>query len=123
MIKWINELEKEGIVTCYSTNMTFNSIASISLFDAYKVQVGVDDDRNIIVKPLSKDRYSLGDIDPHSCFDVANKKSYSRISSTSLMSTLGKMLNINFSSIPKKYKSIYDEENECLIIKVSKEVN
>lgn len=123
MIKWINELEKEGIVTCYSTNMTFNSIASISLVDAYKVQVGVDDDRNIIVRPLSKDRYSLGDIDPHSCFDAANKKSYSRISSTSLMSTLGKMLNINFSSIPKKYKSIYDEENEYLIIKVNKEVN
>lgn len=123
MIKWINELEKEGIVTCYSTNMTFNSIASIPLLDAYKVQVGVDDDRNIIVKPLSKDRYSIGDIDPHSCFDVANKKSYSRISSTSLMSTLGKMLNINFSSVPKKYKSIYEEENEYLIIKVSKEVN
>lgn len=121
MIKWINDKEKEGIVTCYSTNMTFNSVASIFLLNAYKVLVGVDENSNIIVKPISKDRFDMGDLESSGLFDIASKKSYSRISSTSLMSSISEMIGIKFSNVPLKFKSIYDKDNEYLIIKVGKE--
>lgn len=121
MIKWINDKEKEGVVTCYSTNMTFNSVSSIPLLNAYKVLVGVDENSNIIVKPISKDRFDMGDLESSGLFDIANKKSYSRISSTSLMNSISEMIGISFSSVPVKFKSIYDKDNEYLIIKVGKE--
>lgn len=123
MIEWINQKNRVGVVSLYQTNMTFNSIATESIVDAYKVQIGVDENDNLIVKPISKERFDRGDIDPFGLYEVAIKKSYSRISSTFLLSVIASKLHIDLSSSsPYKMYSLWDEENGYLIIKKEGEI-
>ncbi|HAS56840.1 MAG TPA: hypothetical protein DEF61_04940 [Firmicutes bacterium] len=117
MIEWINQKNRVGVVSLYQTNMTFNSVATESILNAYKVQIGVDEKNDLIVKPISKERFDRGDIDPSGLYDVAIKKSYSRISSTFLLSTIANKLHIRLGSSPYKMDSIWDEENGYLIVK------
>ncbi len=121
MIHWINEKEKVGAATLYSTNLTLNAIASIPFELAYKVQVGIDGDSGeVLVKPLSKERVDRGDLPKGTLYDIALKKSYSRISATGLMSTIAEELGITLGKEPFKCQTRYDNSNGYLVISVKK---
>ena len=50
-VKWFNAKDKEGVASFYLTNIDLNIVASVPFQYAYRVQVGVDDKGNIIIKP------------------------------------------------------------------------
>ena len=121
MIHWVNEKEKEGSATLYSTNLTLNAIASIPFELAYRVQVGIDDEKGtILIKPLLKERVDRGDLPKSSLYEIAQKKSYSRISSTSLMATVANLLGLTLGKEPYKCKTEFDESQGYLVIHARK---
>ncbi len=119
-VKWINLKDDSGNATLYSTNITFNKIATTCIENAYRVSVGINNDNNIIIKPITKTRYDVGDLNDNELFTIAVKTNYSRISNTQLMKVLGNNVNIEFTKEPQKFDTTWDETSETLTIHVSK---
>ncbi len=121
-IKWFSSKEKIGSASFYNTNITLNTIASVPFEYAYRVQVGLDEKNNIVIQPLPKDKVMRGDLDEYTIYQIAIKKTYSRISSTSLMKKISEAIGIEFSSEPTKFETIWDDNENVLIIKTEKGV-
>lgn len=121
-IKWFSSKEKIGSASFYNTNITLNTIASVPFEYAYRVQVGLDEKNNIVIQPLPKDKVMRGDLDEYTIYQIAIKKTYSRISSTSLMKKISEAIGIEFSNEPTKFDTIWDDNENVLIIKTEKGV-
>ena len=115
-IQWFSTKEKTGTASFYSTNITLNTIATVPFEYAYRVQVGVDEKGNIVIQPLSKERVLRGDLDEYAIQQIAIKKTYSRISSTTLMKRVSEALNIELSDKPMKFETTWNEVDNILTI-------
>ena len=121
MITWLSTKDEIGSASLYASNITLNTIAMNKFVTAYRVMVGIDDDNNIILAPLDKDRVLRGDLKEEQLQKISSKKTYSRISSSSLMKQIGSRLNIAFSSTPIKCETRWDDNNNVLILKIKEE--
>lgn len=121
MITWLSTKDEIGSASLYASNITLNTIAMNKFLTAYRVMVGIDDNNNIILAPLDKDRVLRGDLKEEQLQKISSKKTYSRISSSSLMRQIGSRLNIAFSSTPIKCETRWDDNNNVLILKIKEE--
>ena len=121
MITWLSTKDEIGSASLYASNITLNTVAMNKFTTAYRVMVGIDDDNNIILAPLDKDRVLRGDLKEEQLQKISSKKTYSRISSSSLMKQIGSRLNIAFSSTPIKCETRWDDNNNVLILKIKEE--
>lgn len=119
-IKWINLKDKNGLATFYENGIVLNTVAMAPLIHAYKAQIGIDENDNIIISPISKDRYLIGDLNDSSLFGVQVTKSYVRINSKELMKELSDNLHLTLSNEGTKFITNYDELEGYLIIHTSK---
>ena len=120
-ITWLNAKEREGVASFYSTNITLNTVASVPFEYAYRVRIGIDDQDNVVIQPLSKDRVERGDLDEYAIQKIAIKKSYSRISSTDIMKRIAQTLNITLDETPRRFKTKWDDKENILHIYTGKE--
>ena len=118
MITWLSTKDEIGSASLYASNITLNTVAMNKFLTAYRVMVGIDDNNNIILAPLDKDRVLRGDLKEEQLQKISSKKTYSRISSSSLMRQIGTRLNITFSSTPIKCETRWDDNNNVLILKI-----
>lgn len=121
MITWLSTKDEIGSASLYASNITLNTVAMNKFVTAYRVMVGIDDDSNIILAPLDKDRVLRGDLKEEQLQKISSKKTYSRISSSFLMRQIGSRLNIAFSSTPIKCETRWDDNNNVLILKIKEE--
>lgn len=121
VITWLNAKEREGVASLYSTNITLNTVASVPFEYAYRVQVGIDDNGNVVIQPLSKDRVERGDLDEYALQKIAIKQSYSRISSTDIMKKISNALKITLDETPRRFKTKWDDKDNFLIVFTGKE--
>ena len=68
MITWFGNSPLDGTCSLYPTNITLNTLSGVPLCSCYKVQVGVDEKKNIVIRPLSKDQVERGDIPEETIF-------------------------------------------------------
>ena len=121
MITWLSTKDEIGSASLYASNITLNTVAMNKFLTAYRVMVGIDDNNNIILAPLDKDRVLRGDLKEEQLQKISSKKTYSRISSSSLMRQIGSRLNIVFSSTPIKCETRWDDNNNVLVLKIKEE--
>ena len=121
MIKWFNVKAKNGVASLYSNNITLNTTAMYPFEDAYKVQVGLDDNGNIVIQPLTKAVVESGDLDESCLLKLERNKSFARISSTTLMKQIGEVLKLNLSKVPVQFETSWDPEANVLTILISGE--
>ena len=118
MIKWINVKAKNGVATLYSNNITLDTTAMYPFDLAYKVQVGIDDNNNIVIQPLSEAIVESGDLDESCLLKLERHKSFARISSVSLMKQLSEELGIELSKNPVQFETSWDSVENILTIHV-----
>lgn len=116
MIKWFNVKDRSGVASLYSNNITLNTTAMYPLDMAYKVQVGIDDDKNIIIMPITKDTFESGVLDECCLLKIEMHKSFARISSTQLLKQIGEELGITLSNKPIQFDTKWDSVKNILII-------
>ena len=119
MIKWFNVKAKNGVASLYANNITLNTTAMYPFEDAYKVQVGLDDNGNIVIQPLTKAVVESGDLDESCLLKLERNKSFARISSTSLMKQIGEVLKLNLSKVPVQFETSWDPEANVLTILIT----
>ena len=118
MIKWFNVKAKNGVASLYSNNITLNTTAMYPFESAYKVQVGLDDNGNIVIQPLTKAVVESGDLDVSCLLKIERHKSFARISSTTLMKQIGDILKITLSKVPTQFETSWDPQENVLTILV-----
>ena len=119
MIKWFNVKAKNGVASLYANNITLNTTAMYPFEDAHRVQVGLDDNSNIVIQPLSKSVVEKGDLDESCLLKLERHKSFARISSTSLMRQIGEALQISFSKTPVQFETSWDPVKNVLTVLIS----
>ena len=119
MIKWFNVKAKNGVASLYANNITLNTTAMYPFEDAHRVQVGLDDNGNIVIQPLSKSVVEKGDLDESCLLKLERHKSFARISSTSLMRQIGEALQISFSKTPVQFETSWDPVKNVLMVLIS----
>ena len=120
MISWWTAKEKNGSATLYNSNITLNKVASVPFEFANRVQVGLDENMNIIIEPISKDRVERGDLNEYNLLEIKTKPSYSRICSTDLINFISTSLKLALSTEPLRFETVWEEENNHLVILVNK---
>ena len=116
MIKWFNVKERSGVASLYPNNITLNTTAMYPLDFAYKVQVGMDDKENIIIKPLTKDVVESGVLDECCLLKLEMHKSFARISSALLMKQIIEVLHLSMEKPPIQFETTWDSVENILII-------
>ena len=119
MIKWFNVKAKNGVASLYSNSITLNTTAMYPFEIAHKVQVGLSDDGNVVIQPLTKAFIETGNLDESCLLKIERHKSFARISSTSLMKQIGEALNISLSLSPVQYETSWDSEENILTILIN----
>ena len=117
MIKWFNVKDRNGVASLYANNITLNTTAMYPLDTAYKVQVGMDENNNVIVMPLTKEVVESGALDECCLLKIEFHKSFARISSTQLLKQIGESLGIQLSNKPTQFETKWDSVENVLIIK------
>ena len=118
MIKWFNVKDRSGVASFYPNNITLNTAAMSPLDFAYKVQVGVDENENIIIKPLSRDVVESGALDECCLLKIEFHKSFARISSASLLKQISESFGLTLSKTPLQFITNWDSVENVLIINV-----
>ena len=117
MIKWFDAKERNGSASLYSNNITLNTTAMYPLSYAFRVLVGVDDNKNIVIKPVSKNEVESGALDESRLLKLETPKSFARISSSILMRQISEELKLELSKTALKFETSWDDNENVLIIK------
>ena len=86
---------------------------------AHKVQVGLTEDGNIVIQPLTKAFIETGNLDESCLLKIERHKSFARISSVTLMKQISEALNIELSKNPVQFETSWDSEENILTVLVS----
>ena len=120
MVKWFNVKAKNGVASLYSNSITLNTTAMYPFEEAYRVQVGMDDNGNIVIQPLTKAVVESGDLDESCLLKLERNKSFARISSTPLMKQIGEAIGMELSKSAIQFETVWDSEENVLTILVNK---
>ena len=118
MIKWLNVKAKNGVASLYNNSITLNTTAMYPFESAYMIQVGIDDNGDIVIQPLTKSVVESGALDESCLLKIERHKSFARISSVALMKQIGEVLYITLSKNPIQYETSWDSEENILTILV-----
>ena len=118
MIKWFDAKERHGSASLYSNNITLNTTAMYPLDYAFRVLVGLTDDKNIVIKPVSKNEVETGTLDESRLLKLERHKSFARISSSILMRQISEVLNLELSKSAIKFETNWDDNENVLVIKI-----
>ena len=118
MIKWFNVKDRTGVASLYPNNITLNTVAMSPLDFAYRVQVGLDDNGNIIIKPLSREVVESGVLDECCLLKLEIHKSFARISSALLLKQISEALGLTLSKTPTQFQTNWDSVENILIVNV-----
>jgi len=117
-IHWFEAKEREGQAALTCHYITLNTVASVPFQYAYKVQVGLNEEGNLVIEPLTKERVERGDLDEYNLQDISLKKSYSRVSSSSLLRHIGEETGLVLTKTAQSYKTKWNEKENLLIIDI-----
>ena len=120
MVKWFNVKAKNGVASLYSNSITLNTTAMYPFEEAYRVQVGLDDNGNIVIQPLTKAVVESGDLDESCLLKLERNKSFARISSTPLMKQIGEAIGMELSKTAIQFETVWDAKENVLTILVNK---
>ena len=118
MIKWFDAKERNGSASLYSNNITLNTTAMYPLDYAFRVLVGLTDDKNIVIKPVSKNEVESGTLDESRLLKLERHKSFARISSSILMRQISEVLNLELSKTAIKFETSWDDNENVLVINI-----
>ena len=119
MVKWFNVKAKNGVASLYSNSITLNTTAMYPFEEAYRVQVGLDDNKNIVIQPLTRAVVESGELDESCLLKLEKNKSFARISSTPLMKQIAEAIGIELSKNAVQFETMWDSKENVLTILVN----
>lgn len=120
MIKWFDTKERIGSASLYSNNITLNTTAMYPLDYAYRVLVGLEENGNIVIKPVSKNDVETGEYNEDRLLKLERHKSFARISSSILMKQISLESKLELSKAAIRFETYWDDNENYLVINIKK---
>ncbi len=116
MHQWIKGNAYTLIDTLSTNYITLNSAAASHFSDVKWALIGVDEEKDILaIKPITKQDIDLHLYPLENLHKVTNGTGYARISNRALMASLAQITKAPLSD-NVKYKSVFDEKENMLIV-------
>ncbi|MFA7561624.1 MAG: hypothetical protein WCY80_05935 [Candidatus Izemoplasmatales bacterium] len=121
--EWVSKKPLDELATLYETNITLNKSATNYFENAYVVLLGLDTkNKQIAVKPITKEEVSLGYIPEEQRHNITIKSSYSRICNKLFLTEVSELINLDFTKKNSyKFKAHWNKDEKALIIDLSRE--
>jgi hypothetical protein len=120
---WASKKPLDELATLYEANITLNKSATSYFENAYIVLLGLDtENKQIAVKPVTKEEISLGYIPQKQQHNITVKSSYSRICNKLFLKEVAKLAKLEFVERHQayKFKASWNKEENALIIDLNK---
>jgi len=115
---WASKKPKDGVATLYDSNITLNKAASSHFERAYNVLLGLDlENKQIAVKPVSKEEFDIGAIPSEKRHKITVKPSYARVCNKKFLTEVAELAKIDFKDNNSyKFKAYWNSEKSLLVI-------
>jgi len=118
-VTWFNGEPKEIVVTITATNLTINKPGAQFFETANKVMLGYDEDnKTVIIRPLSKGDVLRGDIPEHKRYNISVNATYGRITNKAFINRLSSVFNLEFDEKGTKYKAYWNKSASVLEVRL-----
>lgn len=121
--EWVSKKPLDELATLYEANITLNKSATSYFESAYIVLLGLDKENKLIaVKPVTKEKVSLGYIPEEQRHNITIKSSYSRVCNKLFLSEVSELMDLDFTKKNSyKYKTHWNKDEGALIIDLNEE--
>lgn len=113
---WLKKFEESGKATLGSNYMVINKLFSDKFKTSYKAVIGVDENNDLIVKPLSLDECESPMYKDALLVKISTFDTYVRLGNVSSMKYIAQALNISLSKEGIKCDTSWNEEENALKI-------
>ena len=115
-VTWIQKAEEKGTATLSNSYVVINKLFADKFSSSYSALLGVDENKNLIFKPLRLDEVELPKYKNGILLKINVFSSFVRIGNTANMKIIGELLNLSFDKTGKKYDTYWSEKENALVI-------
>lgn len=120
-IKWIKNVESNGNATLTNNYLMTSKIFSDKFVDCYLAVVGIDDKKNIVLKPISLDEDESLIYDEMLKVKVSIQKSYMRFGNTKAVNRIKSLLELDIPKEGIKGTTSWDNDDNYLVVNLKGE--
>ncbi len=116
-VTWIKKSEEKGSATLSNSYVVINQLFADKFAKAYSALLGVDEENNIIFKPLSLDECELPKFKDSVLLKVNIFNSFVRLGNTASMKVISELLNLDLGKSGIKFETYWNEKEKALVVK------
>lgn len=115
-VTWIKKSEEKGSATLNSSYVVINQLFADKFSKAYSALLGVDEENNIIFKPLSLDECESPKYKDSVLLKVNIFNSFVRLGNTASMKVISELLSLDLGKSGIKYETYWNEKEKALVV-------
>lgn len=116
-VTWIKKTEEIGSATLSNSYVVINQLFAEKFASSYSALLGVDEDNNIIFKPLSLDECESPKYKDAMLLKVNTFNSFVRLGNTASMKVISELLKLDFGKSGIKYETHWNEKEKALVVR------
>lgn len=115
-VTWIKKNEEKGTATLSNSYVVINKLFADKFSNCYSALLGVDENNNILFKPLTLDEMDQPKYKNAVLLKVNIFSSFVRLGNTANMKVIKDLLNVDLGKSGIKFETMWDEHEKALII-------
>ena len=119
-VTWIKKAEEKGTATLSNSYVVINQIFADKFSSSYSALLGVDENNNLIFKPLRLDEMELPKYKNGILLKVNVFSSFVRLGNTANMKIIGELLKLSLDKSGKKFETYWSKEENALVVETGR---
>ena len=115
-VTWIKKTEEKGSATLSNSYIVINQMFAEKFSNSYSALLGVDEENNIIFKPLSLDESESPKYKDSMLLKVNIFNSFVRLGNTASMKVIADLLKLDLGKSGIKYETYWNENENALVV-------
>lgn len=113
---WMKKVEKKGSATLSNRNVVINQQFADRFSNSYSALLGVDEENNILLKPLSLDESESPRYKDALLLKVSIFNSFVRLGNTASMKAIAEILGVELTKSGLKYDTYWNNNENALVV-------
>lgn len=114
---WIKKVEEQGSATLSNRNVVINQQFADKFSNSYSALLGVDEENNILLKPLSLDESESPKYKDAMLLKVSIFNSFVRLGNTASMKAISEIIGVDLTKSGLKYSTYWNDNEKALVVK------
>ena len=115
-VTWIKKSEEKGSATFSSSYVVINQLFADKFSNSFSALLGVDEQNNIIFKPLTFDEAESPKYKDSVLLKVNIFNSFVRLGNTASMKVISELLDLDLGKSGVKYETVWNESENALVV-------